>query len=160
MIVLLVEDEISKERSIINYLREIVKGIVIHISRSVTSAIIELRHYDFDYVLLDMSLPLFDNADLSYSDSNEFDAFGGTAILDEIDRRQLSSKVIVITAFDTLGEGADLISLSQVTIDLKQDYPDNFVGSIYYNASSLAWKYELSGFFTRGEMIKNEDTNS
>jgi len=144
MTVLLVEDEVSKCRRISEYLNESFPSINISVARSITSAIINIRHNTYDYLLLDMSLPLFDNTDLTHLDANEFDTFGGMAVLDEIDRLQLSCKVILITAFDTLGEGSNLISLPEITIKLEEDYPSNFVGSVFYNMSSLTWKQQLS----------------
>lgn len=159
MTVLLVEDEVSKCRRISEYLNESFPNLIISVAQSVTSAIIEVRQNSYDYLLLDMSLPLFDNTDLIHSDSNEFDAFGGIAVLDEIDRLQLSCKVILITAFDTLGEGSTLIRLPEITIKLDKDYPDNFVGSVYYNMSSLSWKQQLSKLLTR-EGLNNEHSDS
>lgn len=159
MTVLLVEDEVSKCRRISEYLNESFQNLSISVAQSITSAIIKIRQNSFDFLLLDMSLPLFDNADLVHSDSNEFDAFGGIAVLDEIDRLQLSCKVILITAFDTLGEGSTLIRLPEITIKLDKDYPDNFVGSVFYNMSSLSWKQQLNKLLKR-EGLNNEHSDS
>lgn len=159
MTILLVEDEISKCRSIANYLHDILQEVKISEAHSITSAIIHIRQHSYDYLLLDMSLPLFDNTDLSHSDTNEFDTFGGTAVLDEIDRLRLPCKVILITAFDTLGEGTSQISLSEVTINLKEDYPDNFIGSVFYNVSLLTWKQELSRLLAKEGQKDNENSN-
>ena len=159
MTILLVEDEVSKCRRISEYLNESFQNLSISVAQSITSAIIKIRQNSFDFLLLDMSLPLFDNADLVHSDSNEFDAFGGIAVLDEIDRLQLSCKVILITAFDTLGEGSTLIRLPEITIKLDKDYPDNYVGSVFYNMSSLSWKQQLSKLLKR-EGLNNEHSDS
>ncbi len=159
MKVLLVEDEVSKCRKICEYLQETYPEFTISVTNSITSAIISLRHNNYDFLLLDMSLPLFDNTDLNYSDSNEFDTFGGMAVLEEIDRLQLSSKVILITAFDTLGEGSNLIKLPEINVSLKADYPNNYLGSVFYNVSSLAWKQKLRILLTK-EGLNNEYSDS
>lgn len=158
---LLVEDEISKERNIVSFLQShFGSAITISVARSINTAKVELKNKSFDYVLLDMTLPLFDNTDLLNSDSNEFDTFGGIAVLDEIDRRLLNSRVIVITAFDTLGQGHSQLSLGQITVDLKEEYPDNFIGSVYYNISSLTWKQNLERLITEDIEKHNESANS
>ena len=148
MNILLVEDELSKEQNVLQFLREEYPSADVTVGRSITSGIIELRKQEFDFVLLDMSLPLYDNDDMSYADDNEFETFGGKSVLDELDRRELKSKTIVITAFDILGEGMYQIALSQVGAQLKEDYPDNFVGSVFYNASSVEWKKSLKELLT------------
>lgn len=97
-----------------------------------------------EHILLDMSLPLFDNDDMNYMDENEFETFGGISVLDEIDRLDKICKVIVITAFDILGEGNDKIDLPQINKRLKHEYPQIFVGTVFYNTSSLEWKDDMS----------------
>lgn len=143
MTILLIEDEISKEQNILQFLHLEYPAASVTVKRSITSGIIELRVRKFDFILLDMSLPLYDNDDIKYADDNEFETFGGKYVLDELDRRDLKSKIIVITAFDILGEGASQIALPQVDSQLMKDYPNNFIGSIFYNASSVEWKGSL-----------------
>lgn len=146
MEILLVEDELSKEKNIITFLNELTPVSKVVVKHSITSTKIELRNKSYEYILLDMSLPLFDNDDISYMEDNEFEAFGGIAVLDEIDRLNLPCKVIVITAFDILGEGNDRIDLPQIRKNLAADYPEQFVGAVYYNSSSLEWKTDLARF--------------
>lgn len=161
MNILLVEDEVSKERNIVSFLHSrFEREVCISVAHSINTAKLELKHREFDLVLLDMTLPLFDNTDLQNSDTNEFDTFGGTAVLDEIDRRQLECKVVVITAFDTLGEGLSKMSLEQITTDMMGEYPFNFIGSVYYNISSLNWKQNLEKLITEKGEKKSENTNS
>ncbi len=149
MTILLIEDEVSKEQNILHFLETECPMADVTVRRSITSGIIELRKQDFDFVLLDMSLPLYDNDDIEYADDNEFETFGGNFVLDELDRRELKSQTIVITAFDILGEGSKQIGLSQVNSNLKERYPNNFVGSVFYNASSLEWKRILKELLLR-----------
>lgn len=149
MTILLIEDEISKEQNILQFLQMEYPTANIIVKRSITSGIIELRAREFDFVLLDMSLPLYDNDDVEYADDNEFETFGGNCVLDELDRRELKSKTIVITAFDILGEGINQIALSQVDSELAEDYPNNFIGSVFYNASSVEWKDSLKELLTK-----------
>ena len=106
MRVLLIEDEIAKEKDILKHLKDIQLDDVT-VRHSITSGIAEIRENDFDYILLDMSLPIFDTDDAAHFDDNEFETFGGNFVLEELDRIDYHVKVIVITAFDILGEGTE-----------------------------------------------------
>ena len=144
MSILLIEDELSKEKNILEYLEQQYPNETIVSKHSVSSGKLELREASYNYVLLDMSLPLFDNDDIRYIDENEFETFGGIEIMDEIDRCELNCKVIVITAFDVLGEGENKIDLAEVSKQLEEEYPHNFIGTIFYNTSSLEWKNNIT----------------
>lgn len=144
MSILLIEDEPSKEKNIVTFLGELLPDVKVDIKRSITSGKIEIRKKNYDHILLDMSLPLFDNDDMNYMDENEFETFGGISVLDEIDRLDKICKVIVITAFDILGEGDDKIDLPQINKQLKIEYPKIFVGTVFYNTSSLEWKDDMN----------------
>lgn len=123
------------------------------------SEIMAFRQKKYDYILLDMSLPLYDHDDIAYADDNEFETFGGYFVLDELDRKQSKSRVIVITAFDILAEGSNQIELFQVSATLAQNYPDNFVGTVYYKASTVDWKRQLRELLDKEEN-SFEDTDS
>lgn len=143
MRVLLIEDEITKEQDIFKFLHELNADAVVEVKHSITSGIAEIREKKYDYILLDMSLPIYDNDDVQYLEDNEFETFGGNYVLDELDRIEYSTKVVVITAFDILGEGKNRIELTQVEKRLHEDYPDVFFGTVYYDASSVEWKKRL-----------------
>jgi len=143
MNILIVEDEISKEKSIKNFILEILPTANITTSNSITTAIIEIGGSDFNYIILDMSLPLYDLNDMNHSEDNEFEALGGTFVLDEIDRLGRKCQVIVVTAFDVIGEGERQIELSQIKEELKEEYPLNYIDTIFYNTSGFEWKNQL-----------------
>lgn len=145
MKILLIEDEIAKEKDILKHLKDIQFDNVV-VKHSITSGIAEIRENVFDYILLDMSLPIFDTDDAAHFDDNEFETFGGNFVLEELDRIDYQAKVIVITAFDILGEGSSRIELNQVEQGLLEDYPDIFMGTIFYDASSVEWKNQINEF--------------
>lgn len=148
MRILLIEDEITKEQDILRYLAEVCSESIVEVRHSITSGIAEIREKQYDYILLDMSLPIYDNEDVHYLEDNEFEAFGGNYVLDELDRIEYSVKVVVITAFDILGEGQNRIELTQVEKGLYEDYPEVFLGTVFYNASSVEWKKKLREFLS------------
>ena len=97
MKVLFVEDENVKQSNIVTYLKDELGVENISVVNSLMGGMLALRNGKFDIVLLDMSLPLYD-INGEDEELNEFEAFGGIEILDEIDRKELSVKVLVITA--------------------------------------------------------------
>ena len=151
MKILLIEDEISKERRIVSHLKETFQAVEIVTKHSIMSSELEMQKQSYDFVLLDMSLPLFDNddTDMRRNENNEFDTFGGLTILDEMDRRNLSSKVIVITAFDILGEGRNQIDLQSIDAQMRIDYEGMVIGTIFYNSSSLQWREKLTTLISK-----------
>lgn len=150
MRVLIVEDEPSKEKKIVEFLHSQF-SIELDIARSVISAKLKLKEKNsYDFVLLDMTLPLYDNDDLDYIDDNEFEPFGGERILDEIERLGILTKVIVLTAFDVLGDGDQHIDLRTLSNRIKDEFPQLFVGSVFYNATSTQWKEELKELLNKG----------
>ena len=148
MKILIIEDEITKEQDILRFLQELDVGSTAEVKHSITSGIAEIRENQYDYILLDMSLPIYDNDDITYSEDNEFETFGGNYVLDELDRIDYSVKVVVITAFDILGEGKNRIELTQVEKGLYEDYPDVFLGTVFYDASSVEWKKRLREYLS------------
>ncbi len=145
MKILIIEDEISKEQRIIDFLHETFPSAKIIAKHSVMAGKDAINEDHFDYILLDMSLPLFDYSDVGvwHNDSNEFETFGGLAILDEMDRCRSKSKVIVITAFDILGDGKHRISLQDLDAQMKSDYQELVIKSIFYDSSSVEWREEI-----------------
>ena len=113
MKVLFVEDENVKQSNIVTYLKDELGVENISVVNSLMGGMLALRNGKFDIVLLDMSLPLYD-INGEDEELNEFEAFGGIEILDEIDRKELSVKVLVITAFDVIEDDTKKINLEQL----------------------------------------------
>ena len=84
MKVLFVEDENVKQSNIVTYLKDELGVENISVVNSLMGGMLALRNGKFDIVLLDMSLPLYD-INGEDEELNEFEAFGGIEILDEIE---------------------------------------------------------------------------
>lgn len=145
MKILFIEDEIVKQNDILKYLNEELSQNEVKVAHSLMGGMLALRKCEFEMVLLDMSLPLYD---LNGEDEgiNEFEAFGGIEILDEIERKELSVKVLVITAFDVIEDDTKKIHLEQLDQQMKENYSNIYLGCIHYDQSSLEWKSELKKY--------------
>ena len=45
--------------------------------------------------------------------------------------------------FETFGEDKDLMTLAELDRELREQYPQMYVGAIYYNSSEVNWKEGL-----------------
>ena len=142
---LFVEDENIKRRDIMNYLSTDLNINDIDVVHSLMGGMLALKKKNYKMVLLDMSLPLYD-INGEDEEINEFEAFGGIEILDEIERKELDVKVLVITAFDVIEDDTKKIRLDQLDNQMKENYARFYLGCIHYDQSSLEWKYELKKY--------------
>lgn len=101
---------------------------------------------EYQLILLDMSMPAFD-ASLSTSAGSPLH-FAGREILRQMKRRGVEAKAIVVTQFDTFGEGNNRMSLEELTEELQNDYPESFLGTVYYNPKQEQWKVELTKYLS------------
>lgn len=139
MKILLVEDEKNKSENIKIYLEREFETAQVDITKSYTTAMKSIYKKQYDLVLLDMSIP-FTELGQENIDQNEFESFGGISVLDELIRINYQTFVIVITAFDVIGEDENRITLNQLHEQMRIDYPQIYVDSIHYNSSSIEWK--------------------
>lgn len=146
MKILVVEDEENKAKHILAFLNELVNANEVDIAKSYMSALMMLKKNKYDFVILDMSLPLNDNNYVQ----EDFNTFAGLEILDELKRKQRLERVIVFTAFDILGENEKRISLSELDESMKMKYSENYIGCVHYNALSLEWQSEINKKMLKG----------
>lgn len=149
MNILYVEDEEEKAREVVTYLQEKNKVVL---KKSYTSGVSAIYDDTYDLILLDMSLPLYDYGSED-EDENEFDTFAGVDIIDELVRLERTEKVVIITAFDILGEDDNRVDVHQLDERLRSEYERNYIGTIYYDVSSLEWRRELQEIIKKHEDI-------
>jgi CheY-like chemotaxis protein len=92
-----------------------------------------------DIILLDMNLPNYD------PDSSEVETllFAGREILQELNRLNICTMVVVVTQFEQFGEGADITTLEELSESLRKEFPGLYVGTVYYHPAQEDWKSAL-----------------
>lgn len=145
MNILFVEDEEVKAKEVLVALDE---GYNVDFRKSLNGGLAAIQEKQYDLVLLDMSLPLYDY-DSEDEDENDFENFAGIDILEELIRKSRNDKVVVITAFDILGEGENEITALQLDTNLKEEYREIYLGLIYYDSSSLEWRRNLQNILEK-----------
>jgi len=142
MKILLVEDDPNKSGKIRHFIGDSIPGAELVCRPSYQSGLAAALGERFDLILLDMSLPTYDihGAD----QGNRTRAFGGREILDALKRRGSRLRVAVVTQFETFGDGADAMTLGQLNEQLRREYPDNYVGTVFYQPSETTWQQEMA----------------
>ena len=134
---LIVEDDANKMKALSAFLREY-SVVDIVTKMSYHSSILILLKEQFDLVLLDMTIPLYD---ITPSDTGGRPLpLGGRDILFTISRKKIQTKVIVVTQYESF-EGT---SLSQLDHDLQNSFANLYCGSVYYNTTQNLWKEQLN----------------
>lgn len=141
MKILYAEDEQIKAGQVMGFLKTFKYDVTL--VTSYISTLKELHNNFYDLLLLDMSLPLHDSNSI-YDD--DFETYAGLDILEEIERLGLEIKVIIITAFDVLGEGDEKKTLKQLDFEISNEFLRNYLGIVYYNSSTLEWNTKLKKF--------------
>jgi DNA-binding NarL/FixJ family response regulator len=141
MIVVIVEDDENKSKQLRQLIEKWYAEAEVRECRSYQSGLRLLLNEPADLVLLDMSMPTYDL--LPGKGGGRIRGFGGRDILAELSRRGKSCRVLVVTQFESFGEGEDTKSLEELTDDLQRDYSDSFFGVIHYDAAQSAWREQL-----------------
>jgi DNA-binding NarL/FixJ family response regulator len=143
MKILLVEDDPNKSKQLLEFLRSALPNADLVLKRSYASGLKEIRDSNPDIVLLDMSLPNFD-PDIA-EDSGRFRSYGGRDIMQQVKRRNLSLKTIVVTMFGKFSTEKETITLAELSDQLSQEFPEIYLGTVFYDSSGDAWQQQLLG---------------
>jgi DNA-binding NarL/FixJ family response regulator len=144
MKILLVEDDGNKRAQVAEFLSKQQSSECIDEARSYNSAIRFLSEKVVDLVVLDMSLPLFDQS--AEEDGFQDDAFGGMEVLAFARRRNLTTRFVVLTQFDTLGEGESMIGINELGAKLREEFGPSYLGIVYYSPAEASWREELKRY--------------
>lgn len=138
---LVIEDDENKLSEIEKFLKDEFPGVEYRLARSYNAGVLEILQNDFKYCILDMSLPTF-NANTGEGGGKRR-PFGGREIIRKAFKKKMRIKFVVLTQFESFGEGKDLISKEVLNMDLKMKFEKLFTELIYFSTSSTAWKKDL-----------------
>lgn len=139
---LVVEDDPAKASKITELISANFPHVTMNIVMSYQSGINEILEVEYDFILLDMSLPTYDQIKGNFSGKPK--GFGGEAILKEMRRYKRKSVVKVITQYNEFDGG--LISMADLDDQLKVNFPELYHGYIVYIAKRTEWEDELLAF--------------
>ncbi|MDT8989453.1 response regulator [Curvibacter sp. APW13] len=140
--VLIVEDIETKRLSVEQLVVAAFSDVQVDSAASVNSAIKLLNEHDYCLVLLDMSLPTYDLTKAEGGGTPR--PRGGMELFAHLDGIGIEVPVIVVSAYGALEEKGSLISLEEISTQLRVAYPGLFRGSVLFDSVYTVWASELS----------------
>jgi CheY-like chemotaxis protein len=147
MNLLIVEDDEKKREQLVTFLKARWPEAILTERRSYRSGLKEIIDGCYDLVLLDMSMPTYDKTPSEPGGRPK--PFAGREILSQMERRAISTPVIVFTMFESFGEEGSKLSLSELKLLLERNHRYNYIGTVYYNVAINDWEMELDELMTR-----------
>lgn len=136
-IVLLVEDDQFKRQRISELLEQGIGVKNVVCAGSVMSAIEKIDSQVIRLVILDLAIPDYDEGgDVTHG-------LGGLTVFRYL--RQMMGKVpvVVITQFEALDVGGEVMSIATIRDDIKKEFKDQFLGLVQYQPTIDGWKEHL-----------------
>ena len=138
---LIVEDDDNKRARIDEFLREVIPGVKVFHARSYSSGVDRAIREGFELILLDMQMPTFDKTEKE--DGGPLRHFAGIHLLRRLRKHGVVTKAIVVTGFESFGEGDEKVSIKGLEQKLTDEFPDIFIGIVHLRASESRWQIEL-----------------
>ena len=136
MKLLIIEDDINKQNAICSFIAKRT-NFDYDTCSSYHSGLKTLLKEEYDLLLLDMSMPVYDAT--AQEMGGRPLALAGRDILFQIRRRKSSLRVIIVTQYESF----DGLSLSSLKDNLKKEFPNNYLESVYYSITQDTWQEEL-----------------
>lgn len=142
--ILIVEDDQPKLTQILDVIND--TEYVVRIAKSINEAIRELDTASYNYILLDMSLPTF-NEGPNASSSGRQQEFGGKQILTYMWELEMEASVMLVTQLPGFkSDGVKEVALKDLDNALKSEFPGLYIGFTYFHHSTDAWEIKLKDF--------------
>jgi CheY-like chemotaxis protein len=92
---------------------------------------------EFDLLLLDMSMPVYDVT--AHDTGGRPLPLAGRDILFQLKRKRNLLKAIVVTQYEDFNG----VSLQKLDLTLREEFPLNYLGYVYYNITQDNWRRNL-----------------
>lgn len=145
--ILFVEDDEPKLEQVLELL-DTFADIDVIVAKSLNGACRRIDSDQFDVVLLDMSLPTFDNG-MTIGASGRQKTFGGKEILMYLWENEIDVPVLVLTQFKDFPGDEGPVNLPQLHAQLSAEFPGLYYDHIYFEHDNDAWKSTLTNRLCR-----------
>ena len=143
MEVLIIEDNHSKLKRIRDFLENNYPIIRVHDAMSYTAGLRRLYDGQWDLVLLDMSLPIYD---MNIQDSGgDKKSIAGKEIMKRMQHRKIIIPTVVVTQFDTFGDNG--ITIESLNKEFEDGLSEIWRGTVNYEKSS--WMTNLKNIIDK-----------
>lgn len=139
----LIEDSELKIARILFFLKE--KGIpesCISVYKSFNSGLKQIVKSPPKLILLDMTIPTFEKS--KGGREGRMRPIGGYDLMQSLQLKKISSKVVILTQLEFFGEGSEKISFQEIGKRCSDNFPNIFLECIYYSPTENTWQQLLS----------------
>lgn len=148
MKILIIEDDELKHQHLEKFVSSIITNSVFTWRKSYQSGLKEIMANTYDLVLLDMSMHIYEKT--AQESGGSFETYAGRMILNEIDINDIITRVIVVTGYDVYSDGKTLDTLK---LELRNEFGDFYIDTVYFIGSQDKWKTELTKLLTENFKI-------
>ena len=144
MKLLLVEDDDDKAERVIEFIRTSFPESSILLRKSLHEGLIALiaEKNSLDLVLLDMSMPNFDIADIEPTGGKP-ENLAGRDLLTQMKLRKILIPTIVLTMYDSFEKETERKSIVELKTQLQHDFQPVYKGLIQYSTTQEGWQNSL-----------------
>ncbi|WP_101960046.1 response regulator [Vibrio harveyi] len=135
MNILIVEDTESKLNNIIELVNDLESSY--SIVKSYQSAYQKVKEQQFDWLILDMTLP--ESEDMN----SPLITLAGLDLVEQMDFDEIVLPTIILTGYDRFGRYDDFVSLEELRDELSDEFPDIVKDVVYYSGYSEDWKLSI-----------------
>lgn len=140
MNILIIEDNQLKREKIVNFITENYDATIVE-AASYNSGLTAAYDNDFDFMILDMSMPTFDRNESTQG--GRFRALAGKEIANKLSKSKRLVPFVVLTGYKDFSVNAQNLSIDQIH-DLLATLGDVYKGCIVFDSTELLWKEKLS----------------
>ncbi|MBD0684357.1 MULTISPECIES: hypothetical protein [unclassified Pseudomonas] len=144
MKIYIIEDDLLKLEKIQAFLRSILPHSDLNNYGSFNSGLRACESDTPDIVILDMALPTFDRQ--PNKREGRLRPLGGYDLLRKFSLKNLTVKAIVVTQLTEFGDGVEEMSFGEISEVCIEEFPEIFLGSVYFGQASLEWQSKLKSF--------------
>jgi CheY-like chemotaxis protein len=141
VLIYIVEDYELKAERIESAVRTVLADARIEVFRSYQSGLKAVLQKQPDLILLDMSLPSFDM--MGSARFGRPRSLGGYDLMRKMALKNVTARVFVVTQLDAFGDGTAKVTLKEMTERCHNEFPELFIGSVYFSQTSDDWISKL-----------------
>jgi DNA-binding NarL/FixJ family response regulator len=141
MNIYIIEDDLLKLRKIEDFLFSILPYATMKNFGSFNSGLKACESAPPDLVILDMALPTFDRQ--PNKREGRLRPLGGYDLLRKLSLKDIRTNAIVVTQLTEFGDGVEEMSFNDVSSICHNEFPELFLGSVYFGQASLEWQSKL-----------------
>lgn len=142
--VLIIEDNKNKLKRVKKFICQQLPDASIHDAVSYTGGIRRIYEEEWDLILLDMTLPIYDIT--PHDNGGDMRSTAGKEIMKRMQNKGKLIPTIIITQFDTFGENG--LTITSLNEEFSCELNDIWKGTVNYVDASDKWQIELERIIT------------